>query len=337
MTLLIADSVGKRYGRKSVLTSASLRAEEGSICALLGRNGAGKTTLLSIAAGVLSPDHGVIIWREQRMQRSRTWRLARDGLMLLPADGFLSPSIRLRDQLRLFTLTYGAMSIDSILERMHLTDRADEPVCDLSGGELRRAEIAAALARNPACLLADEVFRGLAPVDADLVGETLRSMAANGCGVVVAGHEVPFLMRYADRITWCTSGTTRELATPSEALALESFGQGYLGTHLSRGANVGVSIKPHAQRLQAELNRTERQRAIAECEAERARARDLIRTWLECLVSCVAGLLVIGSGAYVEDRDVGKILVLAGLMVALAGATVSVYASYVRGVARGDW
>ena len=258
--LLIADSVGKRYGRKSVLTSASLRVEEGSICALLGRNGAGKTTLLSIAAGVLSPDHGLIIWREQRMQRSRMWRLARDGLMLLPADGFLSPTIRLRDQLRLFTRTYGAMSIDSILERMRLTDRADEPVRDLSGGELRRCGNRRRTSPQPRVRLPwlTKCFRGLAPLDADLVGETLRSMKAAQrlwCG----GSRVmrcAFLMRYADRITWCTSGTTRELATPSEALALESFGQAYLGTHLSRGANnVGVSIKPHPRRkrLQAEL------------------------------------------------------------------------------------
>lgn len=337
MTLLVADSIGKRYGRRNVLTSASLRAEEGSIRALLGRNGAGKTTLLNIAAGVAAPDHGLIIWREQRMQRARFSHLAREGLMFLPADGLLSPTIRLRQQLGLIAATYDGSAIEPVLKRMRLLTCEHQPVSELSGGERRRAEIAAVLVRRPACLLADEVFRGLAPLDAELVGDTLRSIAASGCAVVVTGHEVPFLMRYADHITWCTSGTTQELAAPSDALAHYTFGESYLGHQPLSDDTLGSRVKARPPRLQAELLRMERERAVAEQEAERAKGRDIVRTWLECLASCLGGLVVIAAGAHVEDEGIGKILLLAGLTIAFSGILIAVHSAYLRGVKRGDW
>ena len=181
MAVLIADSVGKGFAGRTVLASASLRVVEGEVRALVGVNGAGKSTLLRIAAGVVSPDHGLIIWRGARLTRAHLWRLARSGLMLLPADGVLAPAKPLRRQLMLIAATYGTAGVDDALARMRLESRAPMLVHQLSGGERRRASVAAALVRKPLCLLADEVFRDVAPLDAELIGETLRTMARAGC------------------------------------------------------------------------------------------------------------------------------------------------------------
>ena len=229
MAVLVADSIGKRFADRSVLSSASLRVVEGEIRVLVGRNGAGKSTLLRIAAGVIAPDHGLVIWRGERAMRTHLWCLARSGLMLLPADGVLAPAKPLGEQLALIAATYGTGTVADALERMRLEGSAHLRVHQLSGGERRRASLAAALVRKPVCLLADEVFRDVAPLDAELIGETLRTLARAGCAVLATGHELPFLMSYADHVTWCVSGTTRELGSPAHATSNDAFRAAYLG------------------------------------------------------------------------------------------------------------
>jgi ABC-type lipopolysaccharide export system ATPase subunit len=109
---------------------------------------------------------------------------------------------------------------------LHLDKRPDQ----LSGGERRRAELAAAFVRKPLCLLADEPYRGLAPLEAEGLTAGFAALAADGVAVVIAGHEVSTLLDAADHVTWCTSGTTYELGTAQAALANEPFRREYLGS-----------------------------------------------------------------------------------------------------------
>jgi ABC-type multidrug transport system ATPase subunit len=230
VTVLLADSIAKSFGERRVLSAASLRATSGEVRALLGRNGVGKSTLLRIAAGLDSPDGGMIAWRERRFERTDYPTMAREGLLVLPGDGLLSPAGTVRRQLELFARTFpGGPSVNVVLERMRLTEHADSLFQTLSGGERRRAEIAAALVRAPTCLFADEVFRDLAPVDADFVGGVLREMAAGGCAIVITGHELAFVLEYADHVTWCTSGTTYEIGPPAVAREHDALRRGLLG------------------------------------------------------------------------------------------------------------
>ena len=99
----------------------------------------------------------------------------------------------------------------------------------LSGGETRRAEIALACVRRPRCLLADEPYRGTSPLDAEAITRALRRLAADGCAIVITGHEIGMLFDAADTVAWCASGTTCEF--PSVAAAREDwrFQREYLG------------------------------------------------------------------------------------------------------------
>jgi ABC-type lipopolysaccharide export system ATPase subunit len=99
----------------------------------------------------------------------------------------------------------------------------------LSGGERRRADLAAVLVRRPRCLVADEPYRGIAPLDAELLTSAFRGLAAGGCAVVLTGHDAPTLLAAADHVTWCVSGTTYELGTPAAATAQDRFRREYLG------------------------------------------------------------------------------------------------------------
>jgi ABC-type multidrug transport system ATPase subunit len=231
--VLVADSVGKRYGDRRVLTSATLRADASAVTALLGRNGAGKSTLLRIAAGWLAPDTGTVRYKGTVHLRPRLHQLARAGLFYLPDRELLSHSFTVRQHLEMVarcTAAGGAPGdIAAAAELTGIAGRLDRRPPSLSGGELRRAELAVALVRAPDCLLADEPYRGIAPTDAEVLTAVFRRLARAGCAVVVSGHEVPTLLDVATSVVWCTGGTTHQLGPPAAAREDWHFRQGYLG------------------------------------------------------------------------------------------------------------
>ncbi len=229
MPILVADSVTKSFGQRRVLSAGSLRGVPGQLRVILGRNGVGKSTLLKIAAGVIAADSGVVHFRGKPYLRAHHASLAREGLFYLPDHDSLSSAFTLRQQLQFYFDCFGRRSVEAAATLANVAHVLDQRPHQLSGGELRRAELAAVLVRQPECLLADEPYRGIAPVDHDALTRILRSLAADGCAVVVTGHEVPTLLEAGDHITWCTSGTTYELGTPTMARAHEAFGRDYLG------------------------------------------------------------------------------------------------------------
>lgn len=238
--VLVAECVRKSFGARRVLSAGSLRARAGEVRTLLGRNGTGKSTLLRIAAGIVRADAGTVHLDGAHLARPSLPRLARAGVFFLPDHDILSPTLTLGDQLRLVERRYGARRAEEAARLAQVEEFLDARPPALSGGELRRAELALALARRPRCLLADEPFRGIAPVDHELLGAILAGMAAEGCAVVVTGHEVATLLAVAHHVTWCTSGTTYELGAPAVALSHEAFVREYAGGPPT-GARLGVS------------------------------------------------------------------------------------------------
>jgi ABC-type multidrug transport system ATPase subunit len=226
--ILLAECIGKRFGGRAVLTAATLRAEPGSVTALVGRNGIGKSTLLKIAAGWMRPDHGTVQFRGRVHQRARLHRLAGEGLFYLPDRELLSPGFSVRDHLDSVRRRWGREDAAEVVRFTCLETHLDHRPPTLSQGELRRAELAVALLRGPACLLADEPYRGLAPYDMETLTAILRRLAEAGCAVVITGHEVPTLWAAADRVVWCTEGTTYDLGSPAAAAEDWRFRQGYL-------------------------------------------------------------------------------------------------------------
>lgn len=218
MTLVIEiDSVQVNAGGRGVLKAASLHACAGKVTALIGRNGAGKTTLLEAGLGIRPANHRVVRLSGRWYPRPTLARLARAGLFYLPAHDLLDPSLPLGRQLAAVIRHFAGPRLEQLQGELHLDAIISAKPVALSGGELRRAEVALALARRPTCLVADEPFRGLSPLDGDLIERALRQRADEGAAVVVTGHEIPRLQGMADAVCWCTAGTTREF--PSAAAA----------------------------------------------------------------------------------------------------------------------
>lgn len=224
-----ADSIGKSFGSRAVLKSASIWASEGRITALFGRNGSGKSTLLKIGAGLLAPDHGAIHIAGTVHQRPRLPHLARLGLFYLPDRNLLARRLTLRQQIEAAEWHFGSGRTAEILERLELGDRLDQTSMQLSGGERRRAELALAWIRAPRCLLADEPFAAIDPADRERLAHVFVELARNGCAIVISGHDVPQLLEITDDVIWMTSGTTHGLGAPEAAIRNDQFQREYLG------------------------------------------------------------------------------------------------------------
>lgn len=226
--LLSADSIGKSFGPRVVLTSASFWAEPGRITVILGRNGCGKSTLLRIAAGGLSADHGAVHYAGRAYLRPQQHRLAAAGLFFLPEAGLLSARFSGADYLAALRERFPEADPAEV-ERHGVGKLLSRLPGQLSLGERRRVNVALACARRPRCLLADEPLAGIAPADAERLAAHLRALAARGCAVVVTGHEVPQLLAVADTVVWAVAGTTHWLGAPAEAVEHEQFRREYLG------------------------------------------------------------------------------------------------------------
>jgi len=223
-----AEAMWKSFGPRPILRDASAWAFPGSVTVLLGRNGCGKSTLLRCAMGYLRTFAGVVIFREARYDRPSLARLAADGLFYLADRRLLARGLTLRQHLSALQHRYPDAAAEAALDLYRTAPFQDRRPHELSGGEERRAELTVAAARAPACLIADEPFRGLAPLDAEVVSQGLRTLAERGAAVLITGHEVHQLLALGDHIIWMTGGTTHYLGTPAQALEHRLFRWDYL-------------------------------------------------------------------------------------------------------------
>jgi ABC-type multidrug transport system ATPase subunit len=236
--ILAAECVVKSFGERRVLTSATLRAVPGELRVLFGRNGSGKSTLLRIAAGRIPADSGAVHFAGSAYLSVHLAELASAGLFYLPDHDLLSNAFSIGRQLEMIRNQFNGRDVRDAMNHLGIGEHPNKRAFELSGGERRRAELAAVLVRQPLCLLADEPYRGVAPRDAEDLTRTFAACAASGMAVVVTGHEVPTLLDAADHVSWCTSGTTYELGPPAAAVHHSAFRTEYLG--LSQASHPAV-------------------------------------------------------------------------------------------------
>jgi ABC-type multidrug transport system ATPase subunit len=222
--------MGVSFGSNEVLKTASFSAWPGRITVLIGRNGVGKTTLLKAAIGRVRSDWGRVLFKGEFIRRPTLARLARDGLMYCSQDSALTPLFSIRDHIDAFVRVYpDGGGIDDVVATMKLAPLLELRPRDLSGGERQRVSLALALLRRPDCLLMDEPFAGVAPIDRPLIAAGLSSLRRQGVAIVISGHDVDDLFATSDEVIWVVAGTTHWLGTPAAAAVHHEFRRSYLG------------------------------------------------------------------------------------------------------------
>jgi branched-chain amino acid transport system ATP-binding protein len=208
MSLLEVEGIDALYGDSHVLFGVSLRVEENEVVALLGRNGAGKTTTLRTLMGVLKPRAGAIRLAGRPIHGLPPARIARAGMQLVPEERAVFGGLTVEENLRVARLTAEKpWPLDRIWEVFpRLKERRTSRGRTLSGGEQQMLSIARALIRDPALLLLDEPFEGLAPlIVLDLVALT-RRLAAEGRTIVIVEQNVAAVLDLADRVYGFNNG-----------------------------------------------------------------------------------------------------------------------------------
>jgi lipopolysaccharide export system ATP-binding protein len=227
--VLEADGIGKSYKGRAILRNAGFRVYRNRITALMGRNGVGKSTLFRIMAGVVRADYGTVRFKGEYVARPSLSGLARNGLMFCSQESVFVPTISVGTHFEAVIDRLGGMDrLDGVVSSLRLEDLLDRRPSTLSGGEHRRAALGLALLRSPDCLLIDEPFSGLAPIDVPLITVALTTLRERGSGVAISGHTVHEIMEISDEVIWVVGGTTQWLGNPKEARENFQFQREYL-------------------------------------------------------------------------------------------------------------
>ena len=189
----------------------SLRIDDGEFVVLAGPNGSGKTTLVRTFNGLITPTEGTVSVDGTAVESDLVGARSAIGMVFqTPRDQFVAPTVAADVAFGPENLGLPREVVDqrvaAALEAVDLRDRGEARVATLSGGERQRAAIAGAMAMAPTHLVCDEPFTGLDKPSRRTVLDRLRSLAADGTGVVVVTHDLRDVGELADRLIGLDDG-----------------------------------------------------------------------------------------------------------------------------------
>jgi branched-chain amino acid transport system ATP-binding protein len=227
--MLELDAIETYYGESHILHGVSIRVAEGEAVALLGRNGAGKTTLIRSVAGFTPPREGRVLFGGRPVQAWPAYRIARQGLALVPQGRRIFSPLTVSEN-----LTLGARPGEWTLDRVYalfprLGERALQPGGTLSGGEQQMLAIGRALMTNGRMLVLDEPSEGLAPIVVREIGRVVRGLKGGRLSMLLVEQNYHLALQVADRVYVMNKGQIVWEGTPAALEADEDVKRRYLG------------------------------------------------------------------------------------------------------------
>lgn len=233
MPLLEVQKVSKSFEGFHALADVSLAVEEGSIHALVGPNGAGKSTLFNIVTGRCTVDAGQVLFAGQDVSGLPTHRIIQQGIGISFQRAIPFPSmtvlenvtlavLALKRETRSFTrplLSYGnaAGRAEQIISSVALEELKHQVTATLPQGDLKRVDIAIALASKPRLLLLDEPLAGLSRAErAQMVSFVRELMRSVGTTLLFTEHDTDAVLHLAERITVLHRGKVLAEGTPGD-------------------------------------------------------------------------------------------------------------------------
>lgn len=245
--LLQVEGLTKSYGGIHAVRGVSFSLQAGEILALIGPNGAGKSTCFDMLNGQNVPDSGriVLLGEDTAGRKPRLiWRLGVGRTFQITAT-FATMTVRENVQValasferRLFNLWGSApkFACDEamrLLELVGMGGYAERPCGELAYGDLKRLELAVALANQPKLLLMDEPTAGMAPRERiELMRLTARIAKEQSIGVLFTEHDMDVVFEHADRILVLNRGTLIAEGSPTEVRGNQQVRAIYLGEGL---------------------------------------------------------------------------------------------------------
>jgi ABC-2 type transport system ATP-binding protein len=242
--ILEVENLVKKFGDFAAVDDVSFTVEEGEVFGLLGPNGAGKTTTISILTGVADATSGTA--RIGGFDIHDQMDEAKKINGLVPQDLALYPTLSARTNVEFFGRIYGLSGnalkerVDDVLRIVALTDRADDPVQEFSGGMKRRANIAAGLVHQPKLLFLDEPTVGVDPQSRNHIFESvLRLNRERGMSIIYTSHYMEEVEMLCKRVAIIDQGKIIALDTVKNLIAL--LGGGVLQIGLETAGDKMIS------------------------------------------------------------------------------------------------
>jgi branched-chain amino acid transport system ATP-binding protein len=238
VSMLVLDGVTKMFGGLRAVSGVSFTVEQGSVVGLIGPNGAGKTTTFEMISGFQRPTSGTVTFKGQRITGLSPDSICRLGLTRTFQIVQPFPKLTvLRNVLvgayaRHGSVAAGTRWAHEVLERMHMADRRDELARNLTLADLKRLEIARAVATQPQLILLDEVVAGLTPTEVEEMMSVLRNIRAGGITLLMIEHVMQAVMALSDVIVVLHHGEKIFEGTPPAAAKSPQVIEAYLGEEL---------------------------------------------------------------------------------------------------------
>jgi len=236
MKTLKAVNLAKSYKGRKVVSDTSMEVRSGEIIGLLGPNGAGKTTSFYMIIGLVRADHGKVYIDDEDITNAPMHVRARKGLGYLPQEASIFRKLTVKDNILAILETRTDLSKAEqeekalrLMHEFHIGHIADTLGMSLSGGERRRAEIARALAIDPAFILLDEPFAGVDPISVNDIKQIIRNLSERGIGVLVTDHNVRETLDICQKAYIVDEGSILAAGTPDEILHNQQVREVYLG------------------------------------------------------------------------------------------------------------
>ena len=254
---LEVQNLTKAFGTLHAINNVSFTIGREEIIGLIGPNGAGKSTLIRNIMGILKPTSGSIRFKGKDITGQIVSKTVNMGMACthqivkpfrhLPVISnvivsCLCPRSKRRGE---WVKTVEARANDA-LEFCGISDQALEPASILSHGDLKRLELARAIATEPEFLLLDEPFGGLNPAETRLIADSLKRLHkggrfgrlhSEGPAMLIVEHKLSELMRIVDRVIVINFGEMIAMGTPQEIIADKTVIEAYIGKEVSKLAS----------------------------------------------------------------------------------------------------
>ena len=205
--ILQLNNVEAAYGAVKAIRGVALAVPQGAIVTVLGSNGAGKTTILKTISGILDPQKGSIVFRNQRLEgRDPAW-IVRQGLVQVPEGREIFPLLTVRENLLMGAYTRPAADRDAVARDIEdvfayfpiLKERHGQRAGLLSGGQQQMLAISRALLANPSMMLLDEPSLGLSPkLTREIFEIIVRINRERGVTLLIVEQNAQIALKYAD-------------------------------------------------------------------------------------------------------------------------------------------
>jgi branched-chain amino acid transport system ATP-binding protein len=237
--LLEVDSISKRFGGFAALSDVSLRVGRGERVGIIGPNGSGKTTLINCISGSLSSDSGSIRFngtdvtrlaphRRTRLGMARSFQIPRPFPSMTLAENVAVPLEYVAHRRLLHAADVRGEAL-TLLGHMGLASKADVLANTLTQIDLRKLEMARAMAARPSLLILDEVMAGLSSVEVDEVLGIIFGLNQLGVTIIMIEHIMRAIMRFSERVLCLDAGCVIADAPPAQIAKDPNVARVYLG------------------------------------------------------------------------------------------------------------